>query len=200
MGRYYGIRNGFRKGTVDEAYTISTSFLKKYDYLRPKSFKSGSIVWSKRGKEVGTVSFVVNMIDQNVRFIYRNRAQNQIEWKDKDYTVALTSSPCNLGGIRWWFICPSCIHKVGTLHLYGDSDFTCRVCLDLSYESRNDQKQYRKYQKLFDYDKVQERIHKLRTRFYNGMPTRKYRRLLSKSNKLKRMIIGVSLNDLFDKH
>jgi hypothetical protein len=59
------------------------------------------------------------------------------------YPVELTSTPCNYGGSRLWFLCPlvagdgACRRRCRTLFLpYGASHFGCRECHRLTYESR----------------------------------------------------------------
>ena len=49
--------------------------------------------------------------------------------------IALTWTPCRLGGRRAWFICPHCRRRCavvyGVHHLGG---FSCRRCMNLAYE------------------------------------------------------------------
>lgn len=57
-------------------------------------------------------------------------AQGQLE---------LRSTPCNLGGQRWWFVCSRC--RKNRKHLYWDLEsgwFACRVCLRIKYSSQCD--------------------------------------------------------------
>ena len=41
-----------------------------------------------------------------VKFNYTVTDRNTGEKTDYDYKVQLTTTPCNLGGVRYWFICP----------------------------------------------------------------------------------------------
>jgi hypothetical protein len=54
-------------------------------------------------------------------------------------TVRLVQTAANLGGSRWWFLCPGCGSRVGRLHLPGRGRilplFKCRACHGLTYES-----------------------------------------------------------------
>jgi len=51
-------------------------------------------------------------------------------------SVGLESTPANLGGSRWWWLCPDCDRRCGKLYLPPRSDlFACRLCHALSYES-----------------------------------------------------------------
>jgi len=50
--------------------------------------------------------------------------------------IALTRTPANLGGYRYWFLCPYCSRRVVRLYLPPDArDFKCRTCHDLTYTS-----------------------------------------------------------------
>jgi hypothetical protein len=49
--------------------------------------------------------------------------------------VKLSSTKCNFGGKRYWFICSYCRARVGALYRpIGDSEYACRFCKKLSYE------------------------------------------------------------------
>lgn len=48
--------------------------------------------------------------------------------------ISLTSSACNFGGERFWFICPSCGRRAGTLYLPPlTRKLSCRKCNNLTY-------------------------------------------------------------------
>ncbi len=50
--------------------------------------------------------------------------------------AVLESTRANLGGVRWWWLCPYCPRRCLKLYLAPRSDFfACRICHDLSYES-----------------------------------------------------------------
>ena len=50
--------------------------------------------------------------------------------------VGVTWTPCNYGGKRPWFLCPrgGCGRRVAIL--YGGSDFGCRTCRGLTYNTQ----------------------------------------------------------------
>lgn len=51
--------------------------------------------------------------------------------------VSLTRTNCYYGGERFWFNCPTCSKRVGTLYRKPLSDyFLCRHCQNLTYQLR----------------------------------------------------------------
>src|SRR5207253_2236084 len=56
------------------------------------------------------------------------------------YSVRLVTTPCHLGGVRWWFVCPlsrggvACGRRPRKLYLVGRY-FGCRRCHGLTYTS-----------------------------------------------------------------
>jgi hypothetical protein len=142
MGRYYWDN----KDTVEDCRSVSISFLKKGDYFC--GYHSGGIVWENcSSEETSSIGVTVSTMDGDnyVRFQYTTTDQNTGEKTDYDYKVKLTTTPCNFGGVRYWFICPLskngvyCGRRVGTLYLASRVNyFGCRHCYDFSYESRNE--------------------------------------------------------------
>lgn len=49
--------------------------------------------------------------------------------------VALTKTPCNYGGIRYWFKCRNCNSKTPILYYHCDM-FKCRSCTGLQYRTQ----------------------------------------------------------------
>lgn len=51
--------------------------------------------------------------------------------------VSLSTTKTGFGGIRYWFDCPSCSRRVGTLLVHPlNQKIGCRICLGLDYRSR----------------------------------------------------------------
>lgn len=89
--------------------------------------------------------------------------------------VYITSTPCLIGGKRFWFLCPDCNKRVGVLYLSELGYFSCRVCLDLSYKSKN--KNYRKKSYIFlkpldNYLKANALFEKTKRLTYAGQATK----------------------------
>ena len=57
-------------------------------------------------------------------------------WRNMEYPVSITWTPCHYGGARAWFICPErgCGRRVAIL--YGGGVFACRQCYQLVYDSQ----------------------------------------------------------------
>ncbi len=184
MGRYYWSK----KDTVEDCKSISISLLRKYGYLC--SNRSEQIYWTNSitGKETGSIGITVSITEAEkfVRFYYTVTDRHTGEKTDYNYKVRLTTTPCNFGGVRYWFICPLAINgvcgkRVGTLFLApGREYFGCRHCYNLSYVSRNEPrfarfgnigyplKAERQYKELYE---------KIKRWTYKGRPTKKVRKL-----------------------
>ena len=173
-----------KKATVDECHAITISFLKKHGYFKRLGYPiPGSIKWLRSGEVVGTVGFSVNTADLEVQFKYVLTERSTGNESHRDYTVQLHRTPCNLGGYRYYFICWDCQRHLTALYLFSNRDFLCRHCLNLTYSSRNVSKRFRGLDALFRHDEINEAIDKLRTKFYRGVPTRRYHALMQRDGR-----------------
>ena len=50
--------------------------------------------------------------------------------------ITYTSTPCPYGGWRIWLLCPYCCRKAYKLYLPPSGRLGCRICHDVTYESR----------------------------------------------------------------
>ncbi|MCZ9311608.1 hypothetical protein PAF15_06600 [Weissella koreensis] len=57
------------------------------------------------------------------------------------HNIKITPTRPNYGGLRWWFICPSCHKRKRTLYL-SDNDYYCRKCLGINYKSQTYRNSY----------------------------------------------------------
>jgi len=191
IGRYYWDK----KDTVENCTSISTSFLRENGYF--DGFRSGWIVWSNSsGEETASMIVTASTSDakSHLRLSYTMTDRNTREKMDFDYEVQLETTPCNYGGIRWWFICPlnrngiHCGRRVAKLYLAPGADYYgCRHCYDLSYNSRNRSRRGL-FGQLGYILKAHWQIGQLRGQikrhFYAGEPTRKFRKLLKTQERL----------------
>ncbi len=184
MGRYYWNK----KNTVEDCRSVSIAFLKKHGYFC--GYKLGWINWTNNvGEKTASIGISVSTWDGDdyVRFQYTSTDRRTGEKTEYDYEVKLTTTPCNYGGVRYWFICPLsrdgvvCGRRVSKLYLApGSNCFGCRHCYNLSYESRNESrlgrigqwgyilKAERQYEELYN---------KIKRWTWRGRLTRKARRL-----------------------
>jgi hypothetical protein len=186
MGRYYVDK----KDTVEDCRSVSISFLKKHGYLSEPCCMSGGISWKNScGEETSSIGIVVSTLDgeNNIRFHYTSTKRDTGEKTEYDYKVQLTTTPCNFGGVRYWFTCPLstngvyCGRRVAKLYCVpGAKYYGCRHCHDLSYESRNRRRSgmFAAYGGVLRVSKQMEDLRSQIKRWtYRGNPTRRVRRL-----------------------
>ncbi len=184
-----------RKATADASCRLEMSYLRKRGMLTGEE-KPEKIVWtsSMRGATT-TIIFGVYLTDNPfviLMYTVTDRDGNETDYNDK---VSLVTTPCNFGGERYWFGCPSCGRRVGVLYLApGDVYFRCRNCNNLSYHSRN-------RCRLGEFGHTSRQIDKLRSEIkrwtWRGRPTRKVRRLRALERKMD--VLGGQAMALIDR-
>lgn len=200
MSRYYYNK----KEESDDLMKISVWFIKKYGYLRPNIWhQSGTITWTSGWLEnknsVGMSSCTISddQHSPHIELTYTQTERSTGEKKDFNYKIKLVSTNCRFGGIRWWFVCPlikrgiSCNRRVGVIYKSGDY-FGCRHCHELSYQSRNINRDYYARQPIFSYmrdEKIVEDIYeKMKRTHYAGKPTQKMRRIIKIRKRMNQKI------------
>lgn len=160
---------------ADYLENISIYELNKLDLLT--NYASKRYAW-KRGNNIDTVVDLRTHIkssesngDRYIDIMYQHNDRTYY------YTVNLSTSHCNFGGFRYWFVCPNCYRSVGVLYLRGGY-FLCRKCNHLTYASK----------KIYGYQKLVGRIisipeveaikEAVKRKYYKGQMTRKYKRYL----------------------
>lgn len=200
MGGYYWDK----KDTVEDCRSVSISFLKKGDYFC--GYRSGGIVWKNSyGEETSSIGVAVSTMDGDncVRFQYTTTDRNTGEKTEYDYKVRLTTTRCNFGGVRYWFVCPLtrdgvyCGRRVAKLYkVPGAHYFGCRHCYNLSYESRNETRTGRigVFRNVMKVERQIKELHSQIKRWtYKGRPTKKVRKLLTLQEK---MSYGLSVSNM----
>ena len=165
----------------DSCKIISISFLNKNGYLEPNQCKSGTLIFSVKGNETGSISITTNTATENP-YIEFNYNANGTPIK---YRVQLVSAPSNLGkGVVRLFVCPSTgkycrkLYLVGT-HFYHRSAF--RGCM---YYNQTLGHKHRMLHKIFTTDKAFKQLNsKHFKKSYNGMPTKRYLQILKQIKK-----------------
>ncbi len=126
-----------KKGLVDETTKLSIFKLKEFGLL--EGCCGTTLTWTRRLS--GHKSSIQIWVDTEalivrVDYTITDRDDNKANY---DYGIQLTTTPCSLGGVRFWFICRQCSNRVGTLFITtSQTRFACRECCNLSYESRNE--------------------------------------------------------------
>ena len=107
--------------------------------------------WAWYRNDENIASIWVSVKPHYVVLDYRHKSGSE-DWKKESYRVYLSSTDCNLGGQRRWFLCPAagCSRRVA--RLYGGGIFACRHCYDLVYESQREKQ----------YDRLARRADKIR--------------------------------------
>jgi hypothetical protein len=172
-----------RKATADASCSLKMSKLRKDGMLSGEATGKTSWTSNQTSKTIATVLFGVYLTDEPcIILIYTltDRNGNKTDYNDK---ISLVTTPCNFGGVRYWFGCPSCGRRVGVLYLVpGDVYFRCRHCNNLSYHSRN-------RCRLGTFGHTSREIDGLRSEIkrwtWRGRPTRKVRRLQALERKMR---------------
>ena len=178
MGRYYP----HRKATVEESCDLTIFQLKECGMLEG-GHTATVIKWvrSHSGKE-SRIGLEVNMTGDPYAELTYSLTDREGNVTPYDSKVDLITTPCNLGGVRYWFACPCCGRRVGGLYLApGEHYFRCRHCNDLTYRSRNRCKIEAWGHTSRQIEKLQGEI---KRRTWRGMPTRNVRRLHKLNRKM----------------
>jgi len=187
------------KTEADGIQKIPVYKLKEWGYFKGRW--GGSITWTSSWSDSkSSVSIQVQTGDyeEYLRIWYTQTDYSTDKKTDFDYKIPLVTTKCNLGGKRYWFQCPwyangiYCGRRVGTIYL-GGARFACRHCYQLSYASKNENRKsgFFPLSQMLDLEKRIEKLEdKITTPYYDGKPTRKYKKLL----KLRRQHYGFDLD------
>jgi hypothetical protein len=180
--------------TLDSVKKISIFKLKGKGYLDPFiSSVSGFIFWNINGNPTGRVKFELNFNGNSeypspyLHLKYRKMGLLGGSWVVHDDKFELIKVRCPFGGHRWFFKCgynngKYCGRKVAILYMINDG-FACRHCVNLSYDSCNENKNDRGTLLCLSLGKAIEDYSKLKRHYYSGKPTRKHRKYLKITNK-----------------
>ena len=141
MGGFGSGARWSKKAVVESKYCIDVMDFKRWKLLVPGiTNQLGSLQWSRGSDKTPSASIgyilTVGKTNGTLRLMYRLPATET----DLDYSIPLVTTPCHLGGVRWWFICPlvvngiECGGRVRKLYLDGKY-FGCRRCHRLTYTS-----------------------------------------------------------------
>jgi len=131
-GRYTGMP------AVEDGFTLDLNRLIRQKNILPGSHVSGTLTWTntRSGKEVGSIGYEAAMRPREPNWL---RLHYTAKSKPMDYNVTLINTPCNYGGVRWWFLCPLTWRRASKLYLPpGATSFACRKAYRLPYRSQRE--------------------------------------------------------------
>jgi hypothetical protein len=182
---YYG-----KKSPTDDYKKIESWWLKRHGYLDPSLWrKEGRIEWTyaiantKHSVDIATRTKNDEGIAPYLEINY-TQTEYGVGKKVFDYKIQMVSTPCQYGGVRWWFICPlvkggiACGRRIGVLYKGGDY-FGCRQCYNLTYNSRNRNHKDPVLRFLSCMEKRANVANTIKRFHYRGRLTRKYRHALN---------------------
>jgi len=123
-----------KKTIVEDCLMLDVNKLNKDRLFHKGQAWRGTVEWSG-GSSIGYEGHPDHDGRYDLLIILSYRFQEE----DIKIPVPIVSTPCHVGGKRFWFLCPGarCLRRVGKLYKPLDRRlFLCRHCHDLSYESR----------------------------------------------------------------
>jgi len=188
------------KAIAEQTNRLSVFFLKKHGYLpQGQSWRYGSIKWSL-GDWENNMSFNVKTSGDEyetketsyIQLLYTVTVRHTGEKTDMDYKIPLVTTPCNYGGKRYWFICELskngcyCGRRVGVIYSV-DKYFGCRHCAEIAYAKQMEGGKFRwNGVSIPDIERAEKEVKRY---YYNGKPTRKYRRVMRLNEKFESSFI-----------
>lgn len=181
------------KAIAEQSNSLSIFWLKKKGCLIPRRLgggvRSGTLSWTL-GMSKSSIGYTLSTssdgMNDNIRLYYTHTDRYSGKKEEMNYKVPLITTPCNYGGVRYWFKCPLnkngqyCGRRVGVLYSAGKY-FGCRKCADIAYYAQMEGGIYRVgSNSMRDIDEARAKIKRF---YYKGKPTRKYRRLLRKEHR-----------------
>lgn len=187
------------KPTAEHSNTLSIFWLNKHNRIIPKreggGISSGVITWTHRwsgnkssiGYSISTSVKDTTGFGDHIRLFYTHTDRWSGEKSEMDFIVPLTTTPCNYGGVRYWFVCPLyknevyCGRRVGVIYSIGKW-FGCRHCGRITYASQMRGGILRG--SSVSIPDIEEAEKEVKRHYYKGKPTRKYRRVMKMREKL----------------
>ena len=200
------------KDTAEGTNRLSVFFLKKHGYLpQRESHSYGGIKWT-RGDWENNINFWVSTSNPEnesietsyVELTYTVTIHSSGEKTEMRYKVPLVTTQCKYGGRRYWFRCNLskngvyCGRRVGVIYSIGKW-FGCRHCGEIAYAAQMRGGKYRGSSVcLPDIERAEQEVKRY---YYNGKPTRKYRRVMRLNEKFERgfMIMAAGLDKRFSR-
>lgn len=150
--------------------------------MEPNSSKSGRLIWSSRGQEIGSINIFVIMDDSYpfAKLSYTYQQEHEVSYK-----VDLVSIESNLGiGRIWYFICPHTGKRCRKLYSAGKYFLHRDAYPNAMYECQTYSKHYRQINKvckiMHGSDKLYEELYSKHFKtHYADKPTKRYIQILN---------------------
>ena len=199
------------KQIAEQSKALSIFWLKKHGYLnKDYSYNSGVITWTFGwGDNKSSIGFSISRDDWGteeektyMELKYTHTDGWSGEKSDMNYKIPITTTPCNFGGHRNWFLCPLykdniyCGKRVGVLYQVGKY-WGCRHCANIAYQAQLEGGSYRTGS-VCEPD-VEEAYNEIKRFYYKGKPTKRYQRYLRLREKMDNSW-AVMLSKLGGKH
>ena len=121
-----------KRKTLEECHRIDVRYMYRRGLL--KEGVAGSLSWTTRGEPSGSISY--RSYDGSLVLSYTFTAGDS-EPEQVEDQIQVEWTPCNYGGHRPWFRCPSCNRRVMVL-ARQDRLFRCRKCHHIPYGSQTE--------------------------------------------------------------
>lgn len=152
MGGWGSGRHGGHR-TADESLRIDLAWMMRNGLAAAGVARTGSLQWTCRGEPSGNISYTCDMRDEmNASMTLKFTVTNHATGQRRDYIqrVPMTFSVPNLGGKRWWMLCPFTHRRVAKLYCPpGGHEFASRHAWKLGYQSQRIAKRDRPFERLF---------------------------------------------------
>lgn len=185
------------KAIAEQSNALRIFWLKKNGYLhKDYSQRYGLITWtygysenkSSVGLTVKRDNWGTPEEQTYIQLTYTHTNRWSEEKSDIDFKISLATTPCNYGGVRYWFICPLskngqyCGRRVGVIYSIGKW-FGCRYCGEIAYAKQMEGGKFRwNGVSIPDIEKAEKEVKRY---YYKGKPTRKYRRVIRLNDKFE---------------
>lgn len=156
--------------TVERSRELDINWCNREQILKPGA--SGTLSWTRDrdGEEISSIGYTYLYDEKTDSEALVLRYTVTHEYLDREprelaYPVEIDRTPCNFGGTRPWFRCPTCTDRVAKLYRVPRYDkYICRDCGNLRYKSQT----YRR-----PLVKAFERLYKTNERIQDGVPSQK---------------------------
>lgn len=131
-------KGGMRYGAGRPGYRLKAEASKRIDigrWHKGGHLREGAVfswAWTCDGESVGSIGVTRNATGVRLAYSFKHGDG----WRDASQHIAVTTTPCHLGGSRPWFSCPACGRRAGVLFLRSGR-FACRRCQHISYQSQS---------------------------------------------------------------